>query len=97
MSYYISLSDLIHDSKNKHNSRVHLTLGERDSIVALIGKGCRKDTKERLWRRLSLPLSLLQDHGIYRRLVITDNGCDYTCGQSWGDEMRTLRECLIKN
>ena len=88
---------MIHDAKNKHGSRVHLTWGERDSIVALIGKGCRKDTKERLWRRLSLPLNLLQDHGIYRRLDITDNGCDYTCGQSWTDEMRVLRDCLLKN
>ena len=101
----ISLSDLIHDAKidrpktkTVEQIMTHM-LGEKqiEALVKMIGHGCRKETKNRLWRRLSLPLSLLQNHGIYDRLIITDNGCDYTCGQSWTDEMRVLRDCLLKN
>ena len=74
-----------------------LTDDQIDMVVSMIGHRCRHDTKAQLKRRLSLPLALIKNHGIDDRLLIGDISIDYVCGQSWDDEMRTLRECLIKN
>lgn len=99
MSNYVSLSDLIYKAKSEQNFDVQIDLSndQVDELVKMIGYRCRHDTKAKLRRRLELPLALLRNHGIYGRVVITENGCDYICGQSWDDEMRTLRECLINN
>lgn len=99
MSNYVSLSDLIYKAKSEQNFDVQIDLSndQVDELVKMIGYRCRHDTKAKLRRRLELPLALLRNHGIYGRVVITENGCTYYCGQSWDDEMRTLRECLINN
>ena len=77
------------------NSDYRLTDEAKADILAMVGKGCREKTRQRLARRLELPLSLWQRYGIYSRIILTDKGADYICGQSWTDEMRTLRECMI--
>jgi hypothetical protein len=93
-----SLSDLIWCAKNyKRDHQIDLSKNQIDMIVSMIGYRCRAETKSKLQRRLALPLSLLKNHGIYDRLMIGDQSVEYICGQSWDDEMRTLRECLIKN
>lgn len=66
-----------------------------NDILSMIGKGCRQKTKERLAYRLRVPLSLWKRYGIYSRMTLTEEGADYICGQSWTDEMRTLRECIL--
>jgi len=30
-------------------------------------------------------------------MTLDDKGAEYVCGQSWPDEMRTLRNCIIGN
>jgi len=83
---------------SKHNATdlpTELTEQEKADFVQMIGSGCRQPTKQRLARMVELPLSLWGDYGIYSRVVFK-NGTEYICGQSWTDEMRTLRECLIK-
>lgn len=93
-----SLSDMIWSAKKcEKNTQIDLSKDQIDLIVSMIGYRCRHDTKARLKRRLALPLALLKNHGIYDRLMIGDRSIEYVCGQSWDDEMRTLRECLIKN
>jgi hypothetical protein len=100
-----SLSDRIWDAKKDqpHTQYVDeimthmLSHQQIDMIISMIGYRCRQDTKKRLKRRLALPLALLKNHGIYDRLMIGDRSIEYVCGQSWDDEMRVLRECLIKN
>jgi len=96
-----SLDRAIHDAKFGNES-VTTTLSEsqRDEILRIIGKRCRVKTVERLSRRLMLPLSLWNRYGIYSRLILKDERTSepyYICGQSWNDEMRTLRECILKN
>jgi hypothetical protein len=92
-----SLCDRIWDAKATNNIECELSKEQIDLVVSMIGYRCRHDTKARLKRRLALPLALLKNHGIYDRLMIGDRSIEYVCGQSWDDEMRTLRECLIKN
>lgn len=79
--------------------RVELTDAEKLSFVEMIGKGCRQPTKAQLHRMVQLPISLWANYGIYSRVWFGEykpEECTYCCGQSWSDEMRTLRECLLK-
>jgi hypothetical protein len=90
-----TLDNLLWDAKHKEGTYA-LTDKQKADILAMIGKRCRQTTVDRLARRLELPLSLWQRFGIYSRLTLDDNGADYICGQSWLDEMRTLRQCILK-
>ena len=90
-----NLDNTIWECKH-NNSDYRLTDDAKVAIWKMITKGCSKDTKQRVWNRIDLPLSLWERYGIYSRMIITDDGADYICGQSWTDEMRTLRECILK-
>ena len=89
-----NLSNRIYDAKF-NNGATHLSDSERASLVEVIGARCRANTKTRLARLVQLPLSNWTDYGIYRRVTFVDGEVDYICGQSWTDEMRTLRECIL--
>lgn len=95
-----SLDRAIHDATFSPNSEQKtLTDDQQAAILAIVGKGCRADTKDRLSRRLRLPLSLWPRYGIFSRLIIaddTDRAPYYICGQSWTDEMQTLRKLILK-
>jgi hypothetical protein len=99
-----SLGNRIWDAKKEQPHTKHidqimphiLTDNQIDMVVSMIGYRCRQDTKAQLKSRLSLPLALIKNHGIYDRLLIGDRSIEYVCGQSWDDEMRTLRQCLLK-
>jgi hypothetical protein len=89
-----NLYNLIHDAKFTEGT-FSLTEAQKADIVAMVGKGCRSATKDKLARMLNLPLSIWQKHGIYSRVTLDDDGASYICGQSWPDEMRTLRDCML--
>lgn len=90
-----NLDSLIWDAKHT-KGEFALTEKQKADILEFIGKRCRTETKNRLERRLSLPLSLWERYGIYSRIILDDDGASYICGQSWHDEMRTLRQCVLK-
>jgi hypothetical protein len=100
-----SLDRAIHDAKFPNNSgqtiasTFTLTDEQQSAIFELIGKRCRSATKAKIGRRLELPLSLWpSSYGIFSRLILWDDSTNvpyYICGQSWTDEMRTLRECIL--
>ena len=89
-----NLSNRIYDAKFNDGAS-HLTESEQASLLKIIGARCRANTKNKIARRVELPLSLWTDYGIYRRVTFTNGRVDYICGQSWNDEMRTLRECVL--
>lgn len=89
-----NLSNRIFDVKFKEGA-AHLTESEQLSLLRIIGARCRANTKDKLARRVELPLSLWKDYGIYSRVTFVNGEVDYICGQSWNDEMRTLRECVL--
>ena len=90
-----NLDNLIYDAKHSEGTFA-LNDAQKADILSMIGKGCRENTKARLARRLDLPLSCWERYGIYSRMTLSDDGANYICGQSWPDEMRTLRECILK-
>ena len=67
---------------------------ERDALVALLGKRCQDETKGKLYRRLSL-VSLMPNYGIYGRVILSPR-VSYCAGQSYPDEIRTVRELMLK-
>jgi hypothetical protein len=99
MTNYHNLDRAIHDAKfgSIENTCNTLNDSQIDDILSMIGKGCRARTKERLAFRLRVPLSLWKSYGIYSRMTLTEDSAEYICGQSWTDEMRTLRECILEN
>ena len=90
-----NLDNTIWECKHQ-GSDYRLTDEAKADILSMLGKGCQQKTKQKLARKLELPLSLWERFGIYSRIVLTDKGAEYICGQSWSDEMRTLRECFLK-
>lgn len=77
------------------NKTVHLTEQEQASLAALLGKRCSAQTKQRLAHKLSLPLYIYTDYGIYRRVSFDNGQAEYCAGQSYTDEIRTLRELIL--
>jgi hypothetical protein len=92
----VNLDSLIWDALNTEGS-FKLSDKQKSDILDMVGKGCRQNTKERLQRKIDTPLFCWKRYGIYSRLVLNDKGADYICGQSWVDEMRTLRDCILTN
>jgi hypothetical protein len=79
------------------NKAVHLTDQEQASLAALLGKRCNKQTKSRLAYKLSLPLYIYRDYGIFRRVSFDNGQAEYCAGQSYTDEIRTVRELILNN
>lgn len=89
-----TLYNLIHDAKFETGDFA-LTDKQKADIWLMVGKKCRSHTKARLSRMIDLPLSLWEKYGIYSRVTLDHEGASYICGQSWNDEMATLRECIL--
>lgn len=89
-----NLSNRIYDSR-VNNECLELTPSEQHSLVALLGKGCRQHTKDRLAYKLSKRLYMFQDYGIYRRVGFDKGRAEYCAGQSYIDEIRTVRELIL--
>lgn len=90
MKQIYSLSDAIKDG-------ITLDAEQQAALLHLIGSGCRKETKERLARRLALPLPLWTNHGIFGRVYIryNDERVHYCAGQDYTSEIRTVRQCVL--
>jgi hypothetical protein len=90
----LNLDIIIHNAKFGGGVSA-LTEKQKEDIHAMVTKRCRQETKDKVRRRLELPLSLWKSYGIYHRMTLNDKGAEYVCGQSWPDEMRTLRQCIL--
>jgi hypothetical protein len=90
------LSTLIYLAKFK-DGQPHLTVDEQYLLVTLLGKGCRDKTRTKLSRKVALPLALWEDFGIYRRVSFDNGQAEYCAGQSYTDEIRTVRELILNN
>jgi len=89
-----NLDSLIWQAKNDRG-QFALTDKQKADILERVGKGCRQETKDKLARRLELPLSLWKRHGIYSRMTLNEEGADYIVGQDWITERKVLRKCIL--
>lgn len=87
--------------------RPELTAQDIDEIVAIVGHGCREKTRNRLYSMLRYGMSAMDSYGIFDRLLKEPRydsqiGASplrgrwtYVAGQSYPDEIRTLRNCIL--
>jgi hypothetical protein len=70
---------------------------QKDSFVEIFGKRCSEQTKRRLRTFINYPKDF-DNHGIYERVVFDHYGqpCHYVAGQSYPDEIRTIRKLACK-
>lgn len=75
-----------------------LSTEHQQALLALLGSGCRKETKARLARRLALPLSLMPNRVIFSRVYLRYDreGVHYCAGQSYTDEVRLVRKLVLE-
>lgn len=70
-----------------------LTETEQEQLLEIIGSGCHAKTKRMIERALRC-VPDIESYGIFDRVHL-DPPVGYCAGQSYPDEMRTLRKCLI--
>ena len=93
---YQTLSQLIYNAKNIDGSQDRLTEEQADQLFDLLSKRCKADTKDRLYRRLKIPLACWPEYGIFNRVHINTSSISYCAGQSYTEEIWLVRELIIK-
>lgn len=73
-----------------------LTESEIDEMVMIFGKHCREKTVRRL-RSVCTYLTGVENVGIFERVHLENGHVSYCAGQSYPDEIRTVRKCLLGN
>lgn len=81
---------------NFNNSRETLTDDDRDQIIAIITKGCRLKNTMRIRSILTYSALSLKHQGIYERIIKDNGNWRYIAGQSYTDEIKTVRELILK-
>ena len=83
--------------RNSFNDlKTQLSEQDVDQIIEIIGHRCRVKTCNRLRSILTYSPSLVPTYGILERLTKENGGWSYCAGQSYPDEIRTLREIILK-
>lgn len=81
--------------ENLNTLKSNLTENDIDQIIMIVGHRCRIKTCNRLRSILTYSASTLQSFGIFNRLMKEDGKWFYCAGQSYPDEIRTVRECIL--
>jgi len=81
---------------NFNNYKSQMTEKDLDEIHELLAKGCRKHNRDLLWLRLTTQRSLIPEYGIMNRLIKDTYGWHYCAGQSYPDEIRTVRKIILE-
>jgi len=76
------------------NDELSLSETDIDDIVALLCKRCRVPTKIRIRSILTYHPSAIPTFGILSRVYKDKNGWQYCAGQSYPDEIRTVRNII---
>jgi hypothetical protein len=92
------ISGRIYDKeKGWTDCNIRLTEAHKNAFVEIFGKRCSEQTKRRLKTFINYPKEFA-NHGIYERVVFDHHGqlCHYVTGQSYPDEIRTIRKLACK-
>ena len=77
------------DIKNK------LTEDDIDQLIDLLCNRCRANTINRFRANLSMSTSFIPVYGILNRVTKEDGKWSYCAGQSYPDEIRTVRKIIL--
>lgn len=81
---------------NFNDHKLNLTEDDIDQLVIIITYRCSEKTKRRVRSILSYNPSLIPIAGILNRLIKEDGHWEYCAGQSYPDEVRLVRELILK-
>lgn len=81
--------------KTFNQLKTQLTESDIDAIVAIVGHRCRIKTCNRLRSILTYSPSLIPTYGILDRLSKEPSGWQYFAGQSYTDEIKTVRDVIL--
>ena len=81
---------------NFNNQKSKLTDKDIDDILSIVGARCRAKTLRRLRINLECSISFIPQYGILERLIKDENGWSYCAGQSYPDEIRTIRKIILE-
>lgn len=79
----------------KINHSVDLTDDEKQSLFDLLAEYCRSTTRERL-HRVIFNYGIHNHAGLYSRVSFVNGKAQYCAGQSYPDEIRELRKCILE-
>ncbi len=81
--------------QNRIEAKVGLSDADVEEITELLTKRCKMRTVNAVrWALMGLPSGY--NFGIFGRVVRESHGWSYCAGQSYTDEIRTVRELLVK-
>lgn len=76
--------------------KTNLTEQDIDQIINIVGHRCRVKTCNRLRSILTYSPSLIPEYGIIDRLIRDEKGrWQYFAGQSYTDEIKTVRDVIL--
>ena len=81
---------------NFNNYKEKMTEKDKEEIFEILAEGTRQKTRELLAKRLDKHLDLIPEFGILNRLIKEDYGWNYCAGQSYPDEIRTVRKIILE-
>ncbi len=81
---------------NFNNYREHLNEDDIDQIVELVCQRCKASTYNDVRKALTLHSSLIPHLGIFERLIKENGGWRYIAAQSYPEEIKSVRELMIK-
>ena len=81
---------------NFNNLKATFTDDDINQIVALLGHRCSIKTVNRLRSCITYSSSAIPTYGILQRLIKENDQWSYRAGQSYIDEIRTIRNIILK-
>jgi hypothetical protein len=76
--------------------KTDLTEDDRNQILEIVGYRCKIGTIRRMRSMLTYSPSLIPVYGILSRLTKMNGHWSYCAGQSYPDEIRTIKEIFLK-
>lgn len=76
------------------SNNIPLSENEKQSLLDLLGKGCQAKTKRMLEFSIG-HIECKSNYGIYSRVHLENEEARYCAGQSYPDEIRTVRQLVI--
>lgn len=83
------------DTKYFNSDRGSLTDADKQEIFEALAKGLHPHNRSLMYRRIFMNINLIPHHGILNRIMNDGNGWGYCAGQSYVDEMRTVRKIIL--
>jgi hypothetical protein len=84
------------NQKNFNNCKSNFELTDVYALASIIGHGCSQKTKDRLISTLIYETAKIPSYGILERLMFENFEWRYTAGQSYVDEIKTIRNIILR-